>query len=267
MESESVAKIYNKLGTGFDQLVNETPFLINSYLLYDLCLKELTEGKRYGRVLDVGCGSGLQSICLAPHADEVVGIDLSHALIDVAKKRCSAYPNVRFEVADACKLPFPDESFDLIVSYGDVLSHIVEGYPQAVAEMARVAKTGALITLETDSKWNFGIFYHPSELVAAMTAPPGIGHDTRTWEGMRFKTFTYKELTGLLESNHLEVLSCRGHNILTSLIPDLFLLEKKRSRMGKFALAVGKLDLILSGWVGFRRFGFNFVITARKKIG
>jgi len=158
--SQAIAKTYYDWGKGFDDLVSETPFLMNSYLLYDLCLAELTKGKRLGRVLDVGCGSGLQSVHHAPHADEVVGIDLSKELIEVAKERCKAHGNARFQVANACQLPFPDRSFDFIISYGDVLSHIVDGYEEAVAEMARVAKPGAIVTLEADTKWNFGIFYH-----------------------------------------------------------------------------------------------------------
>ncbi len=264
-ESESVAKIYNNFGKGFDQLVGETPFLMNTYCLYDLCLGELTQGRHFSRVLDVGCGSGLQSVYLARHADRVEGIDLSSELIEVARERCRTTPNVNFQVANACKLPFEDNSFDGIVSYGDVLSHIVEGYEVAIREMARVAKPGAIVTLEADTKWNFGIFYHPSELMDAIRVR-GIGHATRVWEGMRFKTFTYRELTGLLEKNGLETLSCRGHNILASLIPDRYLLETgERTLMGKVALSVGKLDLALSGVYPFCRFGFNFVLMARKR--
>ncbi len=261
-----VAQAYDKMGGGFDDLVDTTPFLINCTRLYNLCLEKFTEkgAAPLGRVLDVGCGSGVQSFYLGPHATEVVGIDLSEELIKIAQKRCQGYQNVRFHVGDACNLPFPDQSFDFIISYGDVLSHIVEGYEKAVSEMARVAKAGAIITLETDTKWNFGIFYHPVELMEALRTP-GIGHATRYWEGMRFKTFTYKELTALLSKYQLEMISCRGHNIFASLIPDRYLLEKgERTLLGRVALWLGQLDLMLSGTYPFNRFGFNFVITARK---
>jgi len=264
--SGTVTKTYDNWGAGFDDLVRATPFLMNTYDLYDVCLKELIAGQRLGRVLDVGCGSGLQSVMLAPHADTVVGIDLSAALIGVATRRCKAYPHVHFQVANACALPFPDASFDCIVSYGDVLSHIVEDYQDAVAEMARVARPGARITLEADTKWNFGMLYHPGEVVDALKSP-GVGHATRVWEGMRFKTFTYRELTALLDKNGLSVLSCRGHNILASLVPDPFLLERERTWGGRLALALGKMDLALSGVFPFRRMGFNFVLTAQKRTG
>jgi ubiquinone/menaquinone biosynthesis C-methylase UbiE len=263
--AQVVAKAYNHLGAGFDLLVEQTPFLINCTLLYNACLEAFTSGPHLLRVLDVGCGSGVQSRYLAPHAKEVVGVDLSEKLIEIAKERCKEYPNAHFQVGDACQLPFADQSFDFIISYGDVLSHIVEGYAEAVSEMARVAKPGALITFEVDTKWNFGIFYHPMELMDAMKVR-GIGHATRTWEGMRFKTFTYCEIKSLLEKNKLEIISCRGHNILASLIPDRFLLEKgSRTLVGKLALFLGRIDLRLSGIYPFNQFGFNFIITAKKR--
>jgi len=263
--AQTVAAVYDRFGAGFDDLVDTTPFLMNTYDLYNLCLSEWISEGNLGRVLDVGCGSGKQAVILAPHADQIIGIDLSEALIRVAEARCRAYPNAQFHVADACALPFPDAHFDRVVSYGDVLSHIVVRYAEAVSEMARVLKPGGRVTLEADTKWNLGIFYHPEEILDALRTP-GRGHDTRVWEGMRFKTFTWRELKSLMESNGFEILSCRGHNIFASLIPDRYLLEKgKRSLLGRLALRLGKIDLALSGRPPLNRFGFNFVITARKK--
>jgi len=261
--AQSVADAYNHLGAAWDAMAGQTPFLINGTLLYNHCLKEFAKTPLL-RVLDVGCGSGVQSAFLAPYAKEVVGVDLSEKLLEIAKDRCKEYPHAQFQIGNACHLPFADESFDFIVSYGDVVSHIVEGYQEAIAEMARVAKPGARVTFEVDTKWNFGIFYHPLEMMDALKVR-GTGHATRTWEGMRFKTFTYCEIKSILEKNKLEIISCRGHNILASLIPDRFLLEKKRTLMGKLALLLGRIDLRLSGVYPFNRFGFNFIITAKKR--
>ena len=260
----TVRHVYDKMGSGFDDLVGTTPFLINCTHLYNHRLNQLTKTV-LSRVLDMGCGSGVQSFYLGEHAKEVIGLDLSEQLIAIAKKRCAQYDHVRFQVGDACRLPYQDKSFDFIVSYGDVVSHIVDRYEQAISEMARVARPGATVTFEVDTKWNLGLLYHPLELIDAIRAK-GVGHATRTWEGMRFKTFTYKELKGLLEKYQLEIISCSGHNIFSSLIPDRFLLEKgRRSILGKVALLLGALDLYLSDLYPFNRFGFNFVITARRK--
>ena len=253
------------MGAGFDDLVETTPFLINCTRLYNHRLDALKKTVPLSRVLDMGCGSGVQSFYLSRYAQSVVGLDLYEQLIAIATKRCAQYDHVRFQVGDACRLPYKDQSFDFIVSYGDVVSHIVDGYEQAISEMARVARPGAIITFEVDTKWNIGLLYHPFELMDALRTK-GVGHATRTWEGMRFKTFTYQEMKGLLEKHQLEIVGCSGHNIFASLIPDRFLLEKgPRSLLGRIALLLGWLDLYLSSVYPFNRFGFNFVITARRK--
>ncbi len=263
--AKAVSQAYNTMGGGFDDLVEKTPFLMNCTNLYQLCLDQFAKMAPFSRVLDVGCGSGVQSFYLGAHAKEVIGVDLSEKLIEIARGRCAGLDHVQFQVGNACRLPYRDASFDFIISYGDVVSHIVDGYEEAIAEMARVARPGATITFEVDTKWNLGILYHPMELLDALNAD-GIGHATRTWEGMRFKTFTYTEIKGILEKHKLEILSCRGHNILASLIPDQFLLEKEgRSFLGTVALLLGRLDLSLSDVYPFNRFGFNFVITAKKR--
>jgi ubiquinone/menaquinone biosynthesis C-methylase UbiE len=262
--TRGIVSVYNQWGEAFDRMTEEAPFLANSYRLYDRLLAEITRGRRFKRVLDVGCGSGLQTVFLANHADEVVGIDIAEEFIELARQRCNEKKNVSFKVADARKLPFEPGQFDCIFSYGDVLSHIVDGYDLAVSEIGRVAAPGALLSIEADTKWNFGIFYHPSELRDALRTP-GKGHATRVWEGMRFKTFTYRELLSLLERNGFNLLSCHGHNILASLVPDRWLLEKGRRTLGgRLGLALGRLDLRLSGIPPFNRFGFNFVMTLRK---
>ncbi len=65
------------------------------------------------RVLDVGCGSGWATRLMAQQATQgqVVGIDISDEMINVARTTSSSFSNVRFEVASAERLPFPDNYF------------------------------------------------------------------------------------------------------------------------------------------------------------
>ncbi len=259
-----IAETYNRMGSRLDDLITQTPFLINSYRLYDHLIDRIAEGRRFQRALDVGCGSGMQSVRLAALSDEVIGIDIAEDLLHLARQRCRAYPRARFLREDARKLPFENASFDAVFSYGDVLSHIIVGYEEAVAEMARVAREGAVVSIEVDNKWTLGLLYEPAEVWHALSRR-GQGHDTRRWEGMRFKTFTPGELFRLLEKHGLEPISCHGHNIFASLIPDIYLLEtRRRSLIGRLALGLGRLDLALSGSFPFNRIGFNLIVTARK---
>jgi SAM-dependent methyltransferase len=70
------------------------------------------------RVLDVGTGTGLGAFAVAerfPDAD-VVGVDLSEDMVAEARRKTppELAGRLRFEQADAARLPFPDEAFDLV---------------------------------------------------------------------------------------------------------------------------------------------------------
>jgi len=95
-------------------------------------------------VLDVCCGSGMISEYYAKAGAKVIGIDLSGEAIERAKTREERYNfEADFKVADAGKLSFPDNSFD-IVSVHDGLHHL-KNPQKAVSEMVRVAKKGVII--------------------------------------------------------------------------------------------------------------------------
>jgi SAM-dependent methyltransferase len=89
------------------------------------------------RLLEVGCGSGYYSEVFAdlvPGGISYTGIDYSEAMIARAR---SNYPSVTFAVADATRLPYPDNAFDIVFN-GVSLMHIIE-YQAAIRETARVA--------------------------------------------------------------------------------------------------------------------------------
>ncbi|MBW4507588.1 MAG: class I SAM-dependent methyltransferase [Scytonematopsis contorta HA4267-MV1] len=67
-------------------------------------------------VLDIGCGTGEFSRLLAKRADQVIAMDLSSKMIEVAKQRSKQYVNIDFQVGDVLQLQLPVEQFDAIVS-------------------------------------------------------------------------------------------------------------------------------------------------------
>ena len=99
------------------------------------------------RVLDLGCGPGHAAAAFAPHAREVVGLDLTEAMLEVARHLAAerGLSNLRFEHADASKLPFDAGSFERVTSR---LSAHHYANPRAVLrEVARVLVPGGSFLL------------------------------------------------------------------------------------------------------------------------
>lgn len=68
------------------------------------------------RVLDVGCGSGETTVELAATGAQVVGVDISRPMLEVARRRSASVADVSFQEADAQTHAFEPESFDAILS-------------------------------------------------------------------------------------------------------------------------------------------------------
>lgn len=93
------------------------------------------------KVLEVGCGTGYFTQELARSGADVIAIDVSPELLEIAKANCSA-PNVRYEIQNAYTLSYPDAVFDSVVG-SSVLHHLeIEA---ALREIYRVLKLGGSV--------------------------------------------------------------------------------------------------------------------------
>lgn len=106
-----------------------------------------------GRILDVGCGDGITalSIALRTGCSELVGIDpyrdyerLPAILAGNHLPPDTVPPTVSFRPDSANRLPFGDDRFDVVVSWGS-LEHIAGGYVDALREIRRVLRPGGLL--------------------------------------------------------------------------------------------------------------------------
>ena len=140
--------------------------VVHAYLLADA--PELR-----GRILDVGCGDGITdfSLALRTGCAELVGIDPFRgyerlpAILQANHVPADAQPStLRFLPADGNAIPFPDDSFDVVVSWGSV-EHIKGGYQQALREMRRVLRPDGLLFIHPGLYYgNFG--HHLGEFSA-----------------------------------------------------------------------------------------------------
>ena len=109
-------------------------------------------------VLEIGCGLGTDGAQFAKAGANYTGIDLTDAAVDLARRRFKI-SNLRgsFSVADAERLDFSDNSFDLVYSHG-VLHHTPDTQA-AVREIHRVLRPGgrAVVMLYHRDSYNYRI--------------------------------------------------------------------------------------------------------------
>ena len=100
------------------------------------------------RVLEVATGPGYVAMGFAAVAREVVGVDLTEAPLAIAEQRRQeqGLPNVRFQLADASRLPFADGEFDVVVCR--LAFHHFEQPPRMLREMVRVCTPQGTVAVE-----------------------------------------------------------------------------------------------------------------------
>ncbi len=106
----------------------------------------LVEGKS---VVDVACGEGYGSALLKRTAGEVIGIDIDPEAVAHARQRYGQ-DGLRFECADATRLPLADDSADCIVSF-ETLEHLAE-QDALLAEFRRVLRPEGFLLLSSPDK-------------------------------------------------------------------------------------------------------------------
>ena len=99
------------------------------------------------RWIDVACGPGLVAGALAPRVAHVVGVDMTEAMVDLARAeaRREAIANADFRVGDATRLGGQDGEFDGAVTRFSL--HHIPLAGRVVAEMARVVRPGGFVVV------------------------------------------------------------------------------------------------------------------------
>ena len=109
----------------------------------------------YGAALEVGCGTGFFSLnlCLAGLIDRVHVTDISPGMVEAARRNGDRLGiPVEGRTADAERLPYDDDTFDLVV--GHAVIHHVPDVERAFAEMLRVLRPGGrLVICGEPTRW------------------------------------------------------------------------------------------------------------------
>jgi len=121
------------------------------------------------RVLDVAAGNGNATLAAARRFADVVSTDYVAALLDKARERAAAERlDITFQAADAEALPFPDASFDVVLSTFGVM--FTPDHVKAASELARVCRPGGKIGL---ANWTpEGFIGRLFKIIGAHVPPP-----------------------------------------------------------------------------------------------
>lgn len=114
------------------------------------------------RVLDVGCGTGaFEQLALDRFAPlNIVGLDLTPAMVQCARRKLAARPQAQALVGRAEALPFPAGCFDVVVS-ANMLHHVPDA-PGLLQECARVLRLGGRLGIVDWCRdyWHCGVAHH-----------------------------------------------------------------------------------------------------------
>ena len=158
-----------------------------------LNFKKLTQNKNPKNILDVGCASGRMANEISKFFPQsrITAVDVYRKAIEFGQK---AYPQINFKVADAHKLPFKSNSFDLVITY-EVIEHLAHPL-KALTEMKRVMKKNgnAIIVMDSGSVL-FRIVWWISEKTVS-----------RVWLGAHLHPYKHDELQMVIKKAGFKIL-------------------------------------------------------------
>ena len=150
MRGKEIKDFYTNYGDRITTKRLYSKYSLRSYIHRQQYKSVLSFVESSMKVLDAGCGEGTLSIMMAQKGAIVTACDLSGPNIDASRRYAlenKIGDKIEFLIGDAEKLPFPDNSFDLVVS-----SHVLEHLPdfdQGFKEIMRVTKKRAVIAIPT----------------------------------------------------------------------------------------------------------------------
>jgi ubiquinone/menaquinone biosynthesis C-methylase UbiE len=149
---QQVAAHWNRRAAHFDEDFGHSIRTPAERAAWDRILDLVLPGRDMMEALDVGSGTGFLSFELTSRGHRVVGVDFASAMIAKARRKAAASGvSIRFEEADAERLPFPPGSFDLVMS-----RHLLWtlAHPQlAITEWIRVLRRGGRLAI-VDSQFD-----------------------------------------------------------------------------------------------------------------
>lgn len=285
-EESKVAALFNDMADEYDRLEDEWyPHFFREVERIERRHLPPGDGRR---AIDVGCGTGLQSVVLQSLGYAVTGVDIAADLVAKARaKTAGITPAAEFTIASAEALPFGDATFSAGVSCGSVLGFVPE-YGKALSEIARVLEPGATFVLEVDNRWNLDLAWGLADVAlggrlgfdqtwreawANVAAPPArsiVQHYPFTkLDGsettMTVRLFSLRELFAAARARGLEPRYWYGIHAVTNVLPSTWLAHPRLSSpLRRLARLLARADRAVSRRFPFRNLGNNAVLVLER---
>jgi SAM-dependent methyltransferase len=143
----SQVPLYDLLAADYDRFVNWEERLAHELPFF----QTLFAGQAVRRILDAACGTGHHALAFAKQGYQVVGADLSAAMIEQARENAAANDlPLSYHVAALGELATLRQTFDAVVCLGNSLPHLLtaQAVDAALVDFAYVLRAGGLLVLQ-----------------------------------------------------------------------------------------------------------------------
>ncbi|RCJ25361.1 hypothetical protein A6S26_16385 [Nostoc sp. ATCC 43529] len=102
--------------------------MTSGYYNYEVIAKSILNYTSAGKILEIGCGTGLiiEKLANMQVFDTICGVDLTEEMLTIAQKRLHLFPNVKLSLQNIIDLSLAEE-YDLAFSYGGVWYFVIDG--------------------------------------------------------------------------------------------------------------------------------------------
>ena len=164
MNTQKQGTYFDGLGDDFDSKMSNYDVERRQVLIFE---QLLGGGRLEGKaVLEVGCGTGRFSQRIVSLGGNLTVLDIGPNLVKAVSQRLSC----RGVVGDTCKLPFDDESFDLVIS-SECIEHTHDPLA-AIRQMCRVCRVGGAVCMTTPNKLWYPVLWLSQKLGIRKFAGP-----------------------------------------------------------------------------------------------
>jgi ubiquinone/menaquinone biosynthesis C-methylase UbiE len=209
-EIEKIRARWDERAGSYDEYYKNFKGAVEHYLDLELLKKYLPKNKNV-KILDAAGGTGRITLALARMGYAVTLCDISPKMLEVAKKKmlkAGVSDNVTVLECDVCNMPFPDKSFDFVLSYG--------GGIKAVKELVRVTKKKGKISMCLVNRYGTAINkfrQDPKQALALLTSKS----EYDCYEDEKYRTFNEKEASRFLEKEGFKIIALYAYDIWNSL--------------------------------------------------